>query len=393
MERGWPMALKGLGTDHRTSIAPAAFACAMMVMALLAGCGSGSGKAPGSAPTSGSSGMEFGKAVEYGDGVKPSIAATADGWVVEMHEAGGSNVYWGHAGRLDGNGAITWNGPTFKMGGGVQPGVAITDDGLVVAVHQAGKTFGSSLWYEVGQLDKNSGNITWGTAVEYDTGSYPNVTINNEGWVIETHDSKASEDHWYKIGKVNPGNNTIDFGGTVAMDGRRDLAFFKGGDTFIQVGDNYYRFGRIDRNTRQMAWIAARQRPQVSWFEFWNYWEQDPRRSPPDPLNPKDDDDDPATPVTSFGAMSVATYPLAGRGTWGVFFAGNVKTDEVTWLVADYGDVLGMDTPNPTVRWHRLRKIGSGTSAATASGAGFAIEAHKGNPPSNTLWYSTAKII
>lgn len=70
---------------------------------------------------------------------------------------------------------------------------------MVVEVHNT--TDSKSLYYRVGKV--NGGKIDWGESHYYDKGVYPSITINDDGLVVEVHNSQGSESTlWCRVGNV-----------------------------------------------------------------------------------------------------------------------------------------------------------------------------------------------
>ncbi|MHB8896731.1 MAG: hypothetical protein ACYC99_16370 [Candidatus Geothermincolia bacterium] len=352
-----------------------------VTLAAAGGCGSGSGKPGSQPPASGVPGdLQFGQAIEYQGGQCPTVAGTKDGWVVEIHEASRRDELWCHTGRVDPQGGtIAWVGDSFDMGGGVDPSVAITDDGTTVATHRGASS--GKLWYQVGKLDKNTGALSWGQPVEYDTGGYPLVTVANDGWVIETHGSRSdrayywrfSKELWYKVGKINAGNNTIDFGPTVSLDGSPLIGLMKGANTFIQVDANptsmRWRFGKIDGGSKTIAFTSE-------WRQDGEPWSQNG--------------------VRTVDRRSVAVFWSDQTSLYGVVtvdqFLSYTLNDNRAWITGQ-GDDLRIAKPGGRGydQWHEQRNFDQGKRPAVAAAAGTIVEMHESRA-SRTIWYSTAKV-
>lgn len=151
--------------------------------------------------------ITFGTSQRYDTGTQPSVAIANDGLVVEVHKSEGDNTLLYHIGRVKGTN-IDW-GDSQRYGEGLSPSVAITNDGLVVAVHQAKDTddFGK-IRFHIGRVNGNK--IDWGPTSEYDSGALPSVAINNDGLVVEVHQSEIRDTVWYRgVGQVK--DNTINW--------------------------------------------------------------------------------------------------------------------------------------------------------------------------------------
>jgi hypothetical protein len=140
--------------------------------------------------------IDWGDSIEYDDGIRPSVAITNDGLVVEVHKSENHDKLYYHVGRVNGD-TIEW-GESIQYDDGIEPSVAITNDGLVVEVHKSENHH--KLYYHVGRV--NGDTIEWGESIKYDDGVQPSVAITNDGLVVEVHKSQSHDTLWYHIGKV-----------------------------------------------------------------------------------------------------------------------------------------------------------------------------------------------
>ncbi len=354
----------------RTAIAAAALCAAFLVLPLAAGCGQG-GKEAKVRPKSGG---VMGEAIEYPGGTRPSLAATEDGWIVEAHEGATRDQVWYNVGRFADDGSFKWQGDPIKSGTGVEPGIAITDAGYVVMVHRARN--GNGLWYETGMLDKNTGKISWLHEGDYDTGSYPSVIAFNDRSVIETHLSTVGHDHWYRVGIIDTAGNTVDFGGSASLEGTKVLAAFKDTDRFVQLFGDGFRFGRVDRENRAIAWIAPKwERQNVATFSEYDREAQGYV----------------SYYVNKWDGASAYAYNAPGAGPQVVYavygYAPKTNRDEYIGR-ARVDDFEG----NPMLNNINFSPINGGTDPAIACSGRRAIEMHKGPPVGSPLWYSTATL-
>jgi GH18 family chitinase len=148
--------------------------------------------------------INWGGSIYLDHGLKPSVAITNDGLVVEVHETdGGDGRLWYHIGRVDGdNKIINWGEGTY-LDHGLKPSVAITTDGLVVEAHETDGGDGT-LWYHIGRVDGDNKIINWGGGTYLDNGLYPSVAITNDGLVIMVYHSQPTPTGIivYNVGKV-----------------------------------------------------------------------------------------------------------------------------------------------------------------------------------------------
>ena len=98
-----------------------------------------------------------------------------------------------------------------KMCGyGRYPSVTLNNSNIVVAVHNS--EVGSTLKSCVGVVSDVDGGLTidWGEDEGYGAGFFPRVSMNNDGIVVEVHQSLMREVR-YHIGRVNEATKTIDW--------------------------------------------------------------------------------------------------------------------------------------------------------------------------------------
>jgi hypothetical protein len=142
---------------------------------------------------------------QYDAGYFPSVSSDGSNNVVEVHQGVTPDTLWYHTGVLS-NGKIDWSQVTYEFGAGYFPCVSI-DGSCVVEVHEVFGQGGlpATLWYHTGVL--SNGKITWSAAVEYDTGSFPSVSVNGNE-VIEVHQGATPGTLWYRTGVLSNGKIT-----------------------------------------------------------------------------------------------------------------------------------------------------------------------------------------
>ncbi|EJD50501.1 hypothetical protein AURDEDRAFT_150206 [Auricularia subglabra TFB-10046 SS5] len=162
-------------------------------------------------------------------GSNPAIARNARGQVVEVHDDGGSNLwYW--SGKIASDGTVTWlrHG---KYDTGKTPAVALNDDGWLVEVHQGSLL--TQLWYHVGRVDADTGEITWWPSVRYDNGVGPSVSFNADGVTLrEIHKSQSNSQNWQWNGKLNAAASSVSWTGNAKTG---DAQFAKSESDGIKV--------------------------------------------------------------------------------------------------------------------------------------------------------------
>jgi len=87
----------------------------------------------------------------------------------------------------------------YRWDVGANPAVAMNEEGQVVEVHDSGT---GTLWYWTGQMEFN-GRVTWHRHGRYDTGADPAVAINNDGWIVEVHKSERTSTLWSRVGRLD----------------------------------------------------------------------------------------------------------------------------------------------------------------------------------------------
>lgn len=148
---------------------------------------------------------ESSKQNSIGNGNHPDVSIDSNDTFVVIHSGEGSNLY-ASVGRIINEYSWTWLLRDSYFDRGFRPKVAINDSGYVVEIHKSQNNDG--LWYNLGKLQ--NGTISWLTGDShgrnYDTGGSPDVSINNQQFVIEVHTYKAdSSDNrlYYRVGIVN----------------------------------------------------------------------------------------------------------------------------------------------------------------------------------------------
>jgi len=87
----------------------------------------------------------------------------------------------------------------YKRDKGHNPAVAINDQGQVMEVHDSGTGW---LWYWTGQLQPE-GDIIWHRHGRYDSGTLPAIALNNDGFFVEVHKSESQNSLWYHTGYLD----------------------------------------------------------------------------------------------------------------------------------------------------------------------------------------------
>ncbi|MEQ9233660.1 glycosyl hydrolase family 18 protein [Coleofasciculus sp. E2-BRE-01] len=145
---------------------------------------------------------------------------------------------------------------------GNNPCVDINNNGVIVDVHESDKT----LWYRVGSripfAVPSQFAIEWSAeSHQYDNGGAPSIAINDNKVVVEVHRSERLDDLslWYHIGKVN--GNRIEWGQSkqYAKEGIAPSVAINNNGLVIVVhhdlsGTLYYRIGRVQETKGEIEW-------------------------------------------------------------------------------------------------------------------------------------------
>jgi hypothetical protein len=207
----------------------------------------------------------YGGSTHYDDGTTPGVALNASGTVVEVHQSnGGSSNLWCHVGPVNTSSKTISFGKSQQYDKGTTPTVALNDHGVVVEMHQSNGA-STSLWYNVGQVNTSKKEIDFGKPWEYVNGVTPTVALNNNGLVVEVHQSNGpSFNLWYSVGQVNTSNKTISFGESQPYDVGTHPAITLSDDGRVievhrsQTFDTLWRrTGTVDTGSKLIVWDTA----------------------------------------------------------------------------------------------------------------------------------------
>ena len=81
---------------------------------------------------------------------------------------------------------------------GDHPAVAMNDNGQIVEVHDSGA---GALWYWTGTYGAD-GRVTWLRHGHYDSGTSPAVALSDNGDLVEVHQSQSASTLWYHVGHL-----------------------------------------------------------------------------------------------------------------------------------------------------------------------------------------------
>ncbi|MDO7877689.1 hypothetical protein Q5H93_23335 [Hymenobacter sp. ASUV-10] len=204
----------------------------------------------------------YGPSTQYDDGITPGVALNASGTVVEVHQSnGGSSNLWCHVGPVNTSSKSISFGKSQQYDKGTTPSVALNDHGVVVEIHQSNGA-STSLWYNVGQVDTSKKEIDFGKSWEHVNGVTPIVALNNNGLVVEVHQSNGpSFNLWYTVGQVNTSDKSISFGESQPYDtGTRPAITLTDDGRVIEVHRSqtfdtlWRRTGTVNAATNTIVW-------------------------------------------------------------------------------------------------------------------------------------------
>jgi len=193
-----------------------------------------------------SSDNKFGEPQNYDPGKQPAVAVNKENVVVEVHQgkvrSGGvvDLAYRvGKVVKVNEKNQIDWKklndkgeqGKKYDTGN--NPSVAVNNNGVVIEVHETGT---GEIWYHTATLKPNSSDkddwVDFNEGFYYDKGDSPSVAINDDGIVVEVHHSRGNL--WYRAGSVNgkniewqPVNASRDQSGNYAQGDKPSVAINK----------------------------------------------------------------------------------------------------------------------------------------------------------------------
>jgi hypothetical protein len=186
--------------------------------------------------------------VKYDKGDQQGVAVNSSGVIVEVHKSEGfwGSALWYHIGRMVA-GNVTWGKvqtiDRSSIPGSVLttwPSVALTNDNYVIVVFSEGRQrTDGTLYYQVGKVDPTGPvdqSIDWLTTwAKYDTGFHPNISVNNNGKIVEVHEGDSSSTLWYRLGHMkNPSAGEYRI---IWDSGDRGVPYEKGENPKISIND------------------------------------------------------------------------------------------------------------------------------------------------------------
>jgi hypothetical protein len=203
----------------------------------------------------------------YDTGKAPYVSANNNDVVVEVHQSNDANALWYHVTtvRYTDN-SISW-GESKKYDTGMNPVVALRDDGVVVEVHMSSADdSNNNLWYHVGVVNADDKTIDWGPSLKYDTGSWANIAMSNDGTVVEVHNAPTVETLWYHVGTVDAGSKTISWGPSHKYDdGKQPAVGLTDNGVAIETHNSgagtyiWSHVGTVDAGSKTISWGASGQ--------------------------------------------------------------------------------------------------------------------------------------
>ena len=151
----------------------------------------------------------------------------------------------------------------YKRDRGNNPSIAINEDGKVMEVHDSGS---GTLWYWTGQMTTD-GSVEWKRHGSYDTGQTPAIALNNDGWFVEVHQSYTMSTLWSRLGYIDDDYTPI-FGDSEQYDSgvQPSIRFTnKSGFTLREIhqsqntGANWDWEVTINPTNNSLAWGAHEQ--------------------------------------------------------------------------------------------------------------------------------------
>jgi len=191
--------------------------------------------------------LDWAKPSKFDTGQNSAIAIHSSGLIVEVHatESITHNGLYYHIGQLNSDtGTISWGPSRLFISAGAWPAVAITREGYVIITWSDGfYKCCSDLKYLVGTVDLDGGTsqrIDFKTASKgttFDSGFHNSISVNGIGVIAEAHESgSGGKGIYYRLGHLtNPAGG--DF--SISWDtGTKGLKYDDGINPNISVNDD-----------------------------------------------------------------------------------------------------------------------------------------------------------
>lgn len=179
--------------------------------------------------------VDWGKSRHLGRGTKPKVCAKEDGTVVIIKEESNVlNQISYHVGRVNVDDRIIVGiehcRPIDQIRG-VQPDITINKRNHVVVVWRNGQ---SRLEYMTGTLRDDNSAVDWGESHNYDTGTDPTVSINNNDNVFSCYQSKLFRKLYARIGIFDDSVPKP----SITWDARHQVAYTYGMHPCVSLSDS-----------------------------------------------------------------------------------------------------------------------------------------------------------
>ncbi|WP_027942105.1 hypothetical protein [Amycolatopsis taiwanensis] len=139
---------------------------------------------------------------------------------------------------------------------GYHPAIAMNNNGQIVEVHDSGA---GALWYWTGTYGAD-GRVNWLRHGRYDSGTTPAVALNDNGDLVEVHQSQSATTLWYHVGHLGA-DGEISFSASHQYDnGVAPSIAFTGTSTLREVhrspstGLNWQWTGSLSTTGQTVAW-------------------------------------------------------------------------------------------------------------------------------------------
>jgi hypothetical protein len=117
------------------------------------------------------------------------------------------------------------------------------------------------LWYWTGQIN-SSGTVEWMRHGRYGTGQLPSITLNNQGWFVEVHQSENNDTVWSHVGFLNNDYEATFYNSIEFDDGQApSVAFIDLNGTALReihnsasTGLNWDWYMTLDTSSSNLIW-------------------------------------------------------------------------------------------------------------------------------------------
>lgn len=154
---------------------------------------------------------------------------------------------------------LTW-GESQEYETGINPTIAIDDDGTVIELHESRQPLNDSLYYLVGTVDTTNKAINWGPPQRYGEGTSPSLTFNKEKVVVEMHKSPRRDLLQYRVGNLSD-RGIITWGARQPYEaGFNPYIAITGSKEVVEVHQSgslrylYCNTGEVNTGTRMISW-------------------------------------------------------------------------------------------------------------------------------------------